>query len=68
MEQQVIQLNNLLVMFKCNAALCNISTIGGGSNVGKIKFSKNISKNCNSVKIINHSITGFYSEEIDLLK
>lgn len=67
LEEQVKVLVNLLTIFRCNPALCDLTLLGGGKGVGSLSFSKKIS-NRNSVKLINQSITGFYENEIDLLK
>lgn len=50
----------------CNSATADLQKIGGSSKCGAAKISKNLS-GCESVKLINQSVTGLYEEEIDLL-
>ncbi len=49
----------------CNSALSDLSLIGGTKNHGRIYFSKNIGKE-NKISIINQSITGVFSKEVNL--
>lgn len=65
--EQCKLLVSILQLFRCNRVESDLSLIGGGKKVGNLTLSKNIS-NYKYVKIINQSLTGVFSKEVDLLQ
>ena len=64
LANQCKALGNILTLFGGNG-IADLSLIGAGATSGKIQPSKNMS---GSAKAIYTSVTGFYREEVDLLK
>jgi len=62
---QAETLTKVFNIFMCNSALSDLTLIGGTKNHGRIYFSKNIGKE-NKISIINQSITGVFSKEVNL--
>ena len=67
LEQQCQLILQILLLTKCAPVTANLKSLGGKGEVGTVTKNKNIIK-CQKAKIINESPTGFYSQEIDLLK
>lgn len=67
-ELQCQFLFNVMNLFSCNATLADLSLIGGSSLSGNINIPMNFSNKYTTFKIINQSVTGLYSSEIDLIK
>lgn len=65
-EEQCIVLNEILHLLQCKPITADLSLIGGSKHSGKILVSKVITK-CESIKLVNPSVTGLFWQEIDLL-
>ncbi len=65
-EEQCIVLGETLHLFQCKPVTADFSLIGGSGSAGKVQIGKQIS-NCDSVKLINQSVTGILEQAIDLL-
>ncbi len=66
LAEQCIVLGEILHLFQCKPLTANLTLIGSSPNVGKIQITKTIS-NCDSIKLINQSVTGIKERVIDLL-
>lgn len=58
-------LTRIFTILRCNSSLSDLRLIDGNKSHGRIYFSGSISKG-EKVKIINQSITGVFSKEVDL--
>ena len=67
LEQQCQLILQILLLTKCAFVRADLKLLGGAGQAGTVKKNKNIS-DYQKAKIINESPTGFYSQEIDLLK
>lgn len=65
-EQQVDTLLEIQKLFTRNNSGVNLLNIGGKAKTGVTKLNKKIS-NCNSIVLINQSITGLFEKDVDLL-
>ena len=66
LSEQCIVLGEILHLFQGRYSVGNLTLIGASANSGKIQVGKTIS-NCNSVKLVNQSVTGIYEQVVDLL-
>lgn len=64
-EDKCVILYEILQLFTCNSSKANLSKIGAGKSVGNFRISSNLT-GIDSIKIINQSITGFFTNEVDL--
>ena len=60
-------LGNILLLFRENG-LADLTAIDGVPKAGKVLFNKNFDAKKHEAKAIYTSVTGFYREEVDLLK
>lgn len=67
LAQQCIVLGEVLHLFQCKPITANLVLIGGSPNAGKMQITKTVS-NCDSVRLVSHSVTGIKERVIDLLK
>ena len=65
-EDQASVLMEILHFMQCNRVTSDLRKIGGAGRAGAIIFNKNISK-LDSFKIINQSITGLFTQEIEII-
>lgn len=66
--QQCETLRQILNLFTCNAAVSDLTAIGGSKNTGYLLTSNNLpDKKIHTVKMIYQSITGVFEQEVDLL-
>lgn len=66
LEEQCLALLNILTLFKCVFARADLKLIGGSGQAGTVSKNKNIT-DCSKAWIINQSVTGLFSNTIDLL-
>lgn len=66
LEEQCVVLGEILHLFQCKPLSANLTLIGATAHTGVVKIGKEISK-CNSVKLVNQSVTGIYEQVTDLL-
>ena len=64
-EQAYVLMQILNVSLICNSANADLRQIGGSKDAGAGKISKRID-GYESVVLVNQSVTGIYSKEIDL--
>lgn len=67
LAQQCVVLGEVLHLFQCKPITANLVLIGGSPNAGKMQITKTVS-NCDSVRLVSHSVTGIKERVIDLLK
>ena len=66
-EEQAFQLNQILMIFGSFNSGFNMKLIGGKEKTGVTTISTRF-RDYNEFKLINQSITGFFENEVDLLK
>ena len=67
LAEQCEVLGNILMLFR-GSGLTDLSAVGGAPKAGKVLFSRNFDGKKHEVKAVYTSVTGFYREEVDLLK
>lgn len=65
-KEQLEVLNQIFTLTRMGTNIANLSGIGAGQHVGSITMGCNIST-FDSVKLVNRSVTGLFSNEVDLL-
>ncbi len=66
-EEQCSVLNNILNLFRTKALRSNLESLGGSANAGVVQFTKKMSEK-RSATIYNQSVTGLFSQAIDMKK
>ena len=66
LEEQCIVINEILNLMRCKPITADLSLIGGAGKAGNIAINKVISE-YETVVLINESVTGLFSNQIDLL-
>ena len=64
-EEKCIVLGEILHLFQCQSGSANLKLIEGPGSAGTVKISNNIT-DVKELVMIHQSITGFYSQEVDL--
>lgn len=65
-EDQCVLLSNLITYFGMNNGLCNLSLIGGKKQTGTLTISSNIDLSKKKLSIIHQSVTGLFSQEVEI--
>lgn len=65
-EEQCIVLSNMITYFGMNIGLCNLSLIGGKPKTGTLTLASNVDLTKKKLSIIFQSITGLFSEEVEI--
>ena len=65
-ENQCIVLSNMITYFGMNTGLCNLSLIGGKPKTGTLTLATNVDLTKKKLSIIFQSITGLFSEEVEI--
>ncbi len=67
LAEQCVVLGEVLHLFQCKPLGANLVLIGASPHTGLIKIGKKVS-DCDSAKLVSHSVTGMRERVIDLLK
>lgn len=67
LAEQCVVLGEILHLFQCKPVSADLVLIGAASRTGVINIGKKVS-NCDSVKLVSHSVTGIKERVIDLLR
>ena len=61
LENQAVQINEILKLFKCNPEMPDLSRIGGSKEVARIRISMNVTDRKNMI-LVHQSVTGLYEQ------
>lgn len=67
LAEQCKVLSNILKLFRGNG-IADLSAIGGAPQAGNVRFNRYFDFEKDSAAVVYTSVTGFYREEVDLLK